>query len=218
MLHAAGRACGLCKLFAPNDFETNLHTAILPARSAFRPSAEESSTATASVLAEDQPRYNAILYLEDLQGQFDDAVSAPGQELRPTSIREVVNAKRQSQPARRRAAGSSNWRPIATWSATSLTVSARRLQEPRVLNTNAFLRHYNDYPYVPFQIVPDLAPRQVAIFAEQLSGQPALELETAAGAGLSQRLRWPPIFWATSSGATIRRREDFLHHARLRGQ
>ncbi len=52
------------------------------------------------------------------------------------------------------------------------------LEEPRVLNTNAFLRHYTNYPYVPFQIVPDLTPRQVAIFAEQLSGQPDLELET----------------------------------------
>jgi penicillin-binding protein 2 len=52
------------------------------------------------------------------------------------------------------------------------------LEEPRMLNPVAFLRHYNNYPYVPFQIVPDLAPRQVAIFAERLSGQPDLDLET----------------------------------------
>ncbi len=52
------------------------------------------------------------------------------------------------------------------------------LQEPRILNTNGFIRHYKDYPYVPFQIVPNLAPKQVAIFAEQLGGQPFLELET----------------------------------------
>ena len=47
-----------------------------------------------------------------------------------------------------------------------------------MLNPVAFLRHYNNFPYVPFQIVPDLAPRQVAIFAERLSGQPDLDLET----------------------------------------
>src|SRR5208283_5816921 len=52
------------------------------------------------------------------------------------------------------------------------------LEEPRLLNPSAFLRHYTNFPYVPFQIVPDLRPRQVAIFAEQLSGQPEMELET----------------------------------------
>ena len=52
------------------------------------------------------------------------------------------------------------------------------LEEPRVLNTNGFLRHYNDHLYVPFELVPNLRIQQVAIFSEQLSGQPALELET----------------------------------------
>jgi penicillin-binding protein 2 len=52
------------------------------------------------------------------------------------------------------------------------------LEEPRALNTKAFLQHYNDHPYVPFQIVPELTPRQVAILAEKWSSSPAIELET----------------------------------------
>jgi penicillin-binding protein 2 len=128
------------------------------------------------VLAEDEPRYNAILYLEDLQDQFD------------------VQYRRLSKNylAEHRAA-ITNRGKISLSSATrhSLQIAAdcdvvsnitfrvsTSLEEPRLLNTNGFIRHYSDYPYVPFQIVPNLAPKQVAIFAEQLSGQPALELET----------------------------------------
>src|SRR5208282_4686844 len=59
------------------------------------------------------------------------------------------------------------------------------LQEHGIFNTNAFLRHYTNYPYVPFDIVPNLAPREVARFAEQLSGWPELEMET-------QPVRWYP--------------------------
>ena len=51
------------------------------------------------------------------------------------------------------------------------------MRERRILNAGAFLRHYTNFPYVPFDIVPDMAPTQVAMFAEQLSGLPDLEME-----------------------------------------
>ncbi|HUD49480.1 MAG TPA: penicillin-binding transpeptidase domain-containing protein [Candidatus Baltobacteraceae bacterium] len=128
------------------------------------------------VLAEDQPRYNAILYLEDLQDQFT------AQNRRLTRL--YTNEHPEAVTARGRINLSPAMRRSLQLAADCDVVSnitycvSTSLKEPRVLNTNGFLRHYNDYPYVPFQIVPDLAPRQIAIFAEQLSGQPALELET----------------------------------------
>jgi penicillin-binding protein 2 len=128
------------------------------------------------VLAEDQPRYNAILYLEDLQDQFD------AQYRRLSRI--YANEHREAITNGGKLNLSSAVRRSLQLAADCDVVSnityrvSTSLEEPRILNTNGFFRHYRDYPYVPFQIVPDLAPRQVAIFAEQLSGQPALELET----------------------------------------
>jgi penicillin-binding protein 2 len=129
-----------------------------------------------NVLAEDQPRYNASLYLEDLQEQFD----AQYKRLSKAYIsehREMLTNRgkiRLSTETRRNLQLAADCDVVSN---ITYRVSTS-LAEPRVLNTNGFIRHYSDYPYVPFEIVPNLAPMQVAIFSEQLSGQPALELET----------------------------------------
>ena len=127
-------------------------------------------------LAQEQPRYNAVLYLEDLQGQFSsqfrlltndyagahpDALSAKGHLILSKNLRQHMHLEAD----------------CAVVSNITCRVSAS-LEEPRILNTNAFLRHYSSYPYVPFPLVPDLTPKQVAIFAEQWSGQAGIELET----------------------------------------
>ncbi|HEX4121828.1 MAG TPA: penicillin-binding transpeptidase domain-containing protein [Verrucomicrobiae bacterium] len=128
------------------------------------------------VLAEDQPRYNAILYLEDLQDQFDAQYHTLARTY-TNGHREAITSKgRMNIPLaeRRRLQLEADCDVVSN---ITYRVSTR-LAEPRMLNTNGFIRHYDDYPYVPFQIVPNLAPNQVAIFAEQLSAQPALELET----------------------------------------
>jgi penicillin-binding protein 2 len=127
------------------------------------------------ILANELPRYNAILYLEDLQDQFHEQY-----------VQLVQQYEKAHPPAH--ATGkivlSATNRAQLQLEADCNVVSnityrvSTTLEEPRALNTNAFLHHYNDHPYVPFQIVPDLAPRQIAIFAEQLSGQPDIEVET----------------------------------------
>jgi penicillin-binding protein 2 len=128
------------------------------------------------VLAADRPRYNAILYLEGLQGQFDAryaGVLADYAAGHPEAARKNGRIVLPSGERRR-------LQLQADCDVVSNITSAisASLNEPRVLNSAAFIRHYNEYPYVPFQLVPDLAPRQVAIFAEQLSGQPDVDLET----------------------------------------
>jgi penicillin-binding protein 2 len=131
---------------------------------------------TTNVLADDKPRYNAILHLEELQGQFADQFA----RLRTNYGRahpETVNSKgKVNLPAsvRRELQLEAD---CAVVSNITYRVSTS-LEKPRVLNTNAFLQHYHDHPYVPFQIVPDLTPRQVAILAEQWTGAPGIELET----------------------------------------
>jgi penicillin-binding protein 2 len=128
------------------------------------------------VLAEDEPRYNAILYLEDLQDQFD-AQYRQLTRLYTNGHPEAITSKGRLNLAagvRRRLQLEADCDVVSN---ITYRVSTR-LDEPRMLNTNGFIRHYNDYPYVPFQIVPNLSPSQVAIFSEQLSAQPALELET----------------------------------------
>jgi penicillin-binding protein 2 len=131
---------------------------------------------TTNVLADDKPRYSAILHLEGLQGQFTNEFA----RLRKDYVRahpEMVNSKgKVNLPAsvRRDLQAEAD---CAVVSNITYCVSAS-LEEPRALNTKAFLQHYHDHPYVPFQILPDLTPRQVAILAEQWSGSPAIELET----------------------------------------
>jgi penicillin-binding protein 2 len=153
-----------------------------------------------SVLAEDQPRYNAILYLEDLQDQFE----AQYRRL----VRSYTNEHRGEFTNRGKIRLSSDVLQQLKSAAHYDVVSnityqvSTSLQELRVLNTNAFARHYKEHPYVPFQIVPDLAPRQVAIFAEQFAGQPSVELET-------QPLRFYPHGDAAANLlGYVHRRED----------
>jgi penicillin-binding protein 2 len=128
------------------------------------------------VLAEEQPRYSAILYLEDLQRQFDSQYLS----LRTNYVRThpaAVNSKGKISLA-------NGVKQQLQWEADCAVVSnitwrvSASLGEPRLLKNKAFLRHYREHPYVPFPIVPDLSPKQVAILAEQWLGQPAIEMET----------------------------------------
>jgi penicillin-binding protein 2 len=128
------------------------------------------------VLADDRPRYNASLFLEDLQGQFHERYTNLEAAYMHDHPQLVNKRGKFAWPAKEHTALQMQ-ADCDVVSNITLRISTL-LEEPRVLNPVAFLRHYNNYPYVPFQIVPDLAPRQVAIFAERLSGQPDLDLET----------------------------------------
>jgi penicillin-binding protein 2 len=129
-----------------------------------------------NVLAGNRPQYNAILYLEDLQGQFIRAYTnlakVYGQQ-HPLAVQKNGRVRLTSQ---------TSWQlqlEADCQVVSNITFQVGdSLEDRRILNTNAFLRHYTNHPYVPFEIVPDLAPMQRARFAEQLSGQPELELET----------------------------------------
>jgi penicillin-binding protein 2 len=135
------------------------------------------------VLADNRPQYNAILYLEDLQTQFGEAYSrlskAYGRQ-HPLAVQANGRVRLTAEKSRELQLEAD----CQVVSNISFQVG-ESLQEHGILNTNAFLRHYTNYPYVPYEIVPNLALKQLARFAEQLSGQPELEIET-------QPVRWYP--------------------------
>jgi penicillin-binding protein 2 len=127
-------------------------------------------------LADDIPRYNAILHLEDLQSQFANKLALLRKDYGLAHPESVNSKGKVNLPASVR-----QQFQLESYCAVVSNITYRvstSLQEPRALNTKAFLQHYHDHPYVPFQIVPELTPRQVAILSEQWSGSPAIELET----------------------------------------
>lgn len=127
-------------------------------------------------LAENRPRYNAVVYLEDLQRQFDmtyDGLAADYKERLPASVRRMRHFA-LAPSIRQRLELNADCDVVQSISARVKSA----LGAPETFDTNKFLRHRDEYPYVPYQILPDLAPRQVAIFEEQFSGQSSLELET----------------------------------------
>jgi penicillin-binding protein 2 len=178
------------------------------------------------VLATDRPRYNASLFLEDLQEQFTQRFT----NLAAAYVREhpeIINKRgRAVWPggARRALQLQADCDVVSN---ITFRVSAL-LEEPRLLNSAGFLRHYTNFPYVPFQVVPDLDPRQIAIFAEQLSAQTDLELETepvrvyphgeTAAQVLGYVQRVDPVGAAENADFEGRSGVERVYDAELRGQ
>ena len=125
------------------------------------------------VLAESQPHYNVVLYLEDLRGEFAG-------EYTNHVLREYLNqhpgalAAKLPQSIRNECHAEANYRVVSN---ISYAVAAK-LGQPFALERKRFLRFSTDLTYVPFQILTNLDARQAAVFAEQLAGQPGLELDT----------------------------------------
>jgi penicillin-binding protein 2 len=129
-----------------------------------------------SVLADDKPRYNAVLYLEDLQPQFTNQFA----HLRSNYARahpEVVTPKGKINLPKE-LGQQLHWQADCDVVSNYTYDVSSSLHEPRLLNASAFLRHYTNYPYVPFQIIPELQPAQVAVLSERWLGQSAVEMET----------------------------------------
>jgi penicillin-binding protein 2 len=132
------------------------------------------------VLAEEQPRYNAILYLEDLQRPFADQFARLREaygRIHPEAVSSQGKSKGKVNLTSQQRKDLQTEADCQVVSNLTCCVSAS-LAEPRALNTNAFLQHFRQYPYVPFQIVPDLTSKQVAILSEEWLGRPGIDLET----------------------------------------
>ena len=119
------------------------------------------------VLADNQPRYNVNLYLEELLDQFTCEYT---NHVLKEFVRQHPGAK-ITLKIKNELLRESRYRVASnmTYSVTST------LGNSSVLDQKTFFKHYNDYTYVPFPILQNLTQKQVALFAEQFSGEPEIE-------------------------------------------
>jgi penicillin-binding protein 2 len=119
-------------------------------------------------LAENRPRFDVNLYLEDLRPQFTREYpnvaraftnQNPGVKIRGEALATVNRAAR--------------YRVVSNITAQ---ITAR-LQTPQILDPVRFARHYQAQPYIPFPILQNLTEKQVAIFAENFTGMTGVEME-----------------------------------------
>ncbi len=123
-----------------------------------------------NVLADNQPRYNINLFLEDIRPQFT-------YEYTNSLVKEFV-AEHHRRPkgeverselariARYRVASNIVWE-----------VSSAVLPLPLVLMPVPFEKHYAEKRAIPMPIVTDLTPQQMAVFLERSWDLPGIELE-----------------------------------------
>jgi penicillin-binding protein 2 len=136
------------------------------------------------VLAENQPVYNASLYLEELRDEFAKEYS----HIRPRKVvtnnppfwkRPFESPTVRTQYVRLNKEETENLKRDARYSIVSNDVFevCSRLGQPFSLNRTNFERHYYARLALPFPIATNLNERQIAIFQEQFNNPMALELE-----------------------------------------
>jgi penicillin-binding protein 2 len=141
---------------------------------------------TTNVLAENRPQYNVVLDLEELRSQFENeytnhVLPDHTNQLAANYMREHPGAAKPPPGAAKLPAGA---RPVLRMEAKYNVVSnisfraAALLRQPLALDPAKFRHFYTNYSYAPMQVLTNLDSGQIAVFSEQLSGQPGLELDT----------------------------------------
>lgn len=150
------------------------------------------------VLAENRPRYNINLHLKELRDQFHyeytnsvlkEYLRDNPQKAKPkswlrrfsASIGQLFGMSADTSAAKvslplaitSELQQQANYRVVSniTFHITSI------LQHPVALDAKRFFEHYSRRRFVPFPILQNLSSNQVAVFAEQLSSEPSIELE-----------------------------------------
>ncbi|MEO6036224.1 MAG: hypothetical protein ABIQ35_13290, partial [Verrucomicrobiota bacterium] len=119
-------------------------------------------------LAENRPRFDVNIYLEDLRPQFSSEFRSVANSMTNRAPQVKVRGKILEQANRE-----SRYRV-----ASNLTAQITgKLQVPQILDFDRFTKHYQQQPYIPFPILQNLTPKQVAIFAENFTGVSGVEME-----------------------------------------
>ena len=140
------------------------------------------------VLAENRPTYNISLYLEELRKPFDDAYFQVLAQARTEKTRELAAREQQlgrhltKQERRQFLLGTSNkmaLRELARAEVASNVVLqvSRRLQEPVPFEWAKFERHYETRLALPYPLVENLDPTNIARFEEQSTSPLGVDLD-----------------------------------------
>jgi penicillin-binding protein 2 len=121
------------------------------------------------VLADNQPRFNVNLYLEDLREMFVF-------EYTNRVKKEFVLANGR-QPNRTERAGLGALARYRVASNIAWQVSSAVLPQPLVLNPEAFQKHYRDQLAMPMPVLKSLDAVQIAAFSELAIDLPGVALE-----------------------------------------
>lgn len=140
------------------------------------------------VLAENRPTYCLSMYLEELTKPFDGAYFKHRDQFnaelnRQRQAREKQLGRRLTKQERKQFVMSLSQKAAlkqqARFEVASNLVAdlSRRLQLPISLDETNFLRHYQNRLALPFPLIPNLDPTNIAKFEEQLTSPVGLDLE-----------------------------------------
>ena len=140
------------------------------------------------VLAENQPTYNISLYLEELIKPFSAAerrelARAKAQTRQRIDLEQKALKRRLTKEERKRLALTGEERERlrmeARWLVASNVVAqvSRKLGQPLSLDITNFQRHYQTCLALPFPVLSSLTSTQIALFEEQCSGIPGVDVE-----------------------------------------
>jgi penicillin-binding protein 2 len=140
------------------------------------------------VLAENRPTYNVSLYLEELRQPFDAAyfqelARTNAEKSREMALRQQTLGHRLSKQERKEfilsTTNKNALREVARAQVASNVVRqvSERLQQPVTLELAKFERHYETRLALPYPIVENLDPTNIARFEEQSTSPMGVDLD-----------------------------------------
>ena len=142
------------------------------------------------VLAENRPSYNLSLYLDDLRKQFKAAYDAEYASATNARAQFIAAQEKQigrplTKTERKRFVFTTGqmerFRALARYRVASAAVAQvgqkLKLDRPLTLDPARFERDYETRLAMPYTLIPDASPEQVARFEEQFTGSPGVDVD-----------------------------------------
>ena len=140
------------------------------------------------VLAENRPRYNLSLYLDDLHRQFDVAYGALLKSARVAQKQKIAAAEKRldrslTKVERKQFAFKSEYltqlRELARVRMANAVAAgvSQKIGEPLAIDAAQFKRHYATRLALPFTVLKNLTPAQIARFQESFTGGLGADLD-----------------------------------------
>ena len=140
------------------------------------------------VLAENRPTYNVSLYLEELRKPFETAYAAELARLRTELKQQQAEEEKKlgrklNREEKKQFVVTSKHKALLRQRAycqvagNVVTVVSQRLGEPVALDVTYFLRHCSNSLALPYPLVTNLTPLQIARFQEQATSPMGIDIE-----------------------------------------